>query len=78
MNTCSLDIQGARIEFCALTGGITVYDHASEIAHATSALCSVFAAQHFKDGINAFSLGKVLNGVFIINLFIVDAVLQAE
>ena len=58
--------------------GAAVDDHAAEVSQAARALVGVFAAQHFKNGVDAFAVGEIPDGFFVVILFVVDAMLQAE
>src|ERR1019366_5554291 len=57
VNAGAFRVEKASVELRGFTGGGAVDDHASEVAYALDALGYMLAAQHFKNGVDAFAAG---------------------
>src|SRR5450631_2120221 len=72
----AFDVERAGIQWSALSGGRAIRDDAAEVAQAANAFRDVLAAQHFEDGVDAFAVGDFFDRVFVVALFVIDAMLQ--
>src|SRR5262249_16058627 len=78
MNACALCIESASIELRLLSGGTTVNDNATKVAQASCTFRGVLTTEHLEDRVYAFPIGHSLDGIFIVDLLVVNYMLKSE
>src|SRR5581483_2396274 len=78
VNAGALGIKNSRIKGARLSRRVAVNDHASEIAQTVDALRGVLSAQHFENDIHSLAVSQSFDGLAVVLLFVVDAMLKSQ
>src|SRR6516164_9163959 len=74
----SLGVERTKIKLRLFAGCRAVLNYLPEVAQASNALGSVFATEHFEDGIQALAPRQFFDRFFVIKILVVDRVLQSK